>query len=93
MDEWRYSSTLTSALQVSGQCHAMDVSSGKIPMPSTRWTEGCVSPSRGLHSMEKIKSLLCEESNPDSSAVQTIPNYNTDSTIPVPSSSTKQNIF
>jgi hypothetical protein len=31
MAEWRYSSTLTSALQVSSQSNALDITSGKNP--------------------------------------------------------------
>jgi len=94
MAEWRYSSTLTSALQVSGQCHAMDISSGKIPMPSTRWTEGCVSPSPGLHSVAKIKYLSSVNNQTQIPQLsRPYPCYYTDSTIPAPSSSTKQSIF
>lgn len=90
MAEWRYSSTLTSALQVSGQCHAMDITSVKMSMPSTQWTEGCVSPSRGLHSVAKIKSLSSVKNQTQIPQLsRPYPSYYTDSTIQFPSSSTK----
>jgi hypothetical protein len=72
----------------------MDFSSGKNPMPSTHWTEGCVSHSPGLHRVEKIKSLSSVKKQTQIPQLsRPYPSYYTDSTIPVLSSSTKQNIF